>query len=137
MCKLDNGGIIILYFDINYFFNNDIYINNNKKEEETDLIGEICSQPFHPDPNVKINNSYNNFTDLRLISVAFRQKACIVTKDYSFQLLALQMGVPAEDYKKDKAKNNENYTGCNSLSIGTGKIDEIYDKKILILVMRI
>ncbi|MFP4372459.1 MAG: PhoH family protein [Halanaerobium sp.] len=118
--KISSGGKITLYFDKNFFYP---YFEINKNY----FLDDNFDKHLHLNSN--INNEIKNATDLRLISIARQTKSTLVTKDYTLQLLALQMGIPVEDYTTDQTLITENYKGYTTLTVPKDTIDKLYSKK--------
>lgn len=117
---ISSGGKITLYFDKNFFYPyHEINENGNSKK----LYHKYLQT------NNQINNHIKNSTDLRLIHIARSNEAILVTKDYTLQLLAMQLGVPVEDYTTDQTLVTENYKGYKKMSVSPELIDKLYNKK--------
>ena len=117
--ELLSGGKITLYFDKKFFYPY-FEINNtyNSFSEKNKYLS-----------NTKINNEIKNATDLRLINIAKNKKAILVTKDYTLQLLAMQLGVKVQDYTTDQTEITDNYKGYKKINVKKQFIDKIYSKK--------
>lgn len=100
--ELNTGTKITLYQDLDYF----------------------SSKKFFKENVNEINNGIKHRTDMRLIEIAKKIGAILVTKDYTLQLFALQNGVPAEDYKKDKIETF--YSGYKTVNTLSKDIDQLY-----------
>ncbi|MFW5873722.1 MAG: PhoH family protein [Bacillota bacterium] len=118
--KISSEGTITLYFDKNFFYPYFKINKNNPLDNNFDKYSQV---------NTKINNEIKNATDLRLINIARQTKSILVTKDYTLQLLAMQMGVPVEDYTTDQTLIAENYKGYKTITTSKTIINKLYSKK--------
>ena len=118
--RLSNKGKITLYFDRDFFY--PYYAVNNKKDSDQRLEDIINT-------NSNINNEIKNVTDLRLINLSKKNEATLITKDYTLQLLAMQLGVPVQDYTSDQAQANYKYRGYKELQVSSEVIDRLYQEK--------
>ena len=119
-----NEGKITLYFDQEFFYP---YFEVNNFEEDINE-NKFNNLKMFRKLNHNINNEIKNVTDLRLIEIARKNQSILITKDYTLQLLSMQLGVPVQDYKTDQTFTNCLYKGYSKLKVATELIDKIYNK---------
>lgn len=115
---ISSGGKITLFFDKNFFYP---YYEINENNNDRNVLHKYLQT------NNQINNHIKNSTDLRLIHIARSNEATLVTKDYTLQLLAMQLGVPVQDYTTDQTLITEDYKGYKKLSVANELIDNLYE----------
>lgn len=73
--------------------------------------------------------------DNRILNTAYhfkkteKKKVILVSKDTNLRLKAEAIGIEAQDYKADKVKISELYTGVSELSVKDKSIDDFYQTK--------
>lgn len=67
--------------------------------------------------------------DAKILAVAIKNSAILVTRDILLRIMSDSLGVQAEDYKHDKIKNSgEEYKGTRIIDVASDVVSEIYQE---------